>query len=326
MTPAAGQITALLADIGATNARFALSQDGRLGEVLTLPVAGFPTSYEAVAEALQRLGSAQVPQVAALAFAGPVDGARAVMTNAGWDTTVGELRQRFGFSQARLLNDYAALALSLDRLGPDDKVAIGPAVPQDAAEPQGTLAVLGPGSGLGVAALLPASPRPLPLVSEGGHVTMPAADRLETDLIAVLREDFGHVSAERLLSGPGLANLYRGLARLQGTAAEPLDPAEVTRRGLEGSDPLCRQALERFCLFLGTFAGDVALSYGARDGVFIGGGILPRFPDFFAASGFRARFEAKGRFRDYLATIPTWLITRPNAAFLGLAALAEQAA
>lgn len=322
-----GQKTALLADIGATNARFALLSEGGLGAVLTLAVESHETSYDAIAEALQRLGSAEVPQSAALAFAGPVGEEHATMTNAGWDTTADELRRRFGFSRIRLLNDYAALALSLDRLGDGDRRAIGtPAGWQAASAAPAPLAVLGPGSGLGVAALLPGTPHPRPLISEGGHVTMPAADHLEADLIAVLQREFGHVSAERVLSGPGLANIHRGLARLQGEDAPDLDPAEITRRGLDGGDPLCRQALERFCLLLGTFAGNVALSYGARGGVFLGGGILPRFPDFLAASGFRARFEDKGRFRDYLAEIPTWLITRPNAAFLGLAAACEHPA
>jgi glucokinase len=324
MTAAAGETTALLADIGATNARFALLKEGSPGEVLTFPVADHPTSYGAIAAALERLGSARVPQTAVLAFAGPVDEARAVMTNAGWDTTEGELRQRFGFSQVRLLNDYAALALSLDRLGDGDRLAIGPAGTAPAGTPPAPLAVLGPGSGLGVAALLPDEPYPRPLISEGGHVTMPATDRLEADLFALLWEDFGHVSAERLLSGPGLSNIHSGLARLQGAPAEVLDPAAVTQRGLESGDSLCRQALELFCLLLGTFAGNVALSYGARGGVYLGGGILPRFPEFLAGSGFRARFEDKGRFRSYLEGIPTWLITRPNAAFLGLAASAKQ--
>lgn len=317
----AGQRTALLADIGATNARFALLREGLLGEVLNLRVTDHATSYGAVEQALERLGCPETPQAAALAFAGPVSEARAEMTNAGWDTTVSELRRRFGFRQVRLLNDYTALALSLDRLGREDRRTIGPALPGSEGPAQGPLAVLGPGSGLGVAALLLTGTGSLPLVSEGGHATMPATDEVEAEIISLLRQDFGHVSGERLLSGPGLASLHHALARLQGSAEGPLDPAEVTRRGLAGDDPLCREALERFCLFLGTFAGNIALSYGARGGVFLGGGILPRFPDLLAASGFRARFEDKGRFRDYLSAIPTWLITRPNAAFLGLAAV-----
>ena len=314
-------MTALLADIGGTNARFALLlEDGAPGQVLHLPVADYPTAYDAAAAAMERLGCAQPPASAVLAFAGPVEGGRAVMTNAGWDTTAGELRQRFGFSRVRLLNDYAALALALEHLTEGDRLRIGPA----RASARGALAVLGPGSGLGVAALLPAEPHGLPLVSEGGHATMAAADGLEADLLAALREDFGHVSAERVLSGPGLANIHRGLARVQGRTVSPLSPAEITRLGLEGGDDLCRLALERFCLFLGGFAGNVALSYGAQGGVFLAGGILPRFPDFLAASGFRARFEDKGRFRDYLSAIPTWLITREDAAFVGLAAAARQ--
>ncbi len=313
-------MTALLADIGATNARFALLQDDACSPVLHLAVADYSSSYDAIASALELLDSPLVPQAAMLAFAGPVGEGRSIMTNAGWDTTVGELRQRFGFSHVRLLNDYAALALSLDRLGDNDKLCIGLARP----DAQGTRAVLGPGSGLGVAALIPAQPHALPLVTEGGHMTMSAADCLDADLIAVLREDLGHVSAERLLSGPGLVNIYKGLGLIQHTAVESLSPAEVTRRGLDGSDELCRLTLERFCLLLGSFAGNVALSYGAQGGLFLGGGILPRFPKFLAASGFRERFEDKGRFHDYLSAIPTWLITRSDAAFVGLAAAARQ--
>ncbi|MGD1878953.1 MAG: glucokinase [Kiloniellaceae bacterium] len=320
MSAAGGPLTALLADVGGTNARFALMQNGQPGPALHLAVADYPTAYDAVAAAMMQFGCRQVPQAAVFAFAGPVDDARAVMTNAGWDTTIGELRQRFGFSHVRLLNDYAAMALALTHFTDGDTLGIGPTQPAA----HGPRAVFGPGSGLGVAALVPAEPHDVPLISEGGHATMPAADALEAELLAVLREDFGHVSAERLLSGPGLANIHRGLARLQGATSAPLSAAEITRRGLDGSDDLCRLALDRFCLFLGSFAGNVALSYGAQGGVFLAGGILPRFPDFLAASGFRARFEDKGRFRDYLAAIPTWLIVRPDAAFVGLAAAARQ--
>lgn len=312
-------MSALLADIGGTNARFALL-DGALGPVIRLPVADYPSAYDAVAAALEQLGAGRPPSAAVLAFAGPVDAARAVMTNAGWDTTAEGLRARFGFAEICLLNDYAALALGLEHLGEADHRRIGPARPAA----RGALAVLGPGSGLGVAALLPGEDGGRPLVSEGGHATMPAADGLDAELLAVLREEFGHVSAERVLSGPGIANIHRGLARLQRRSAAPLGPEAITRLGVEGSDDLCRLTLERFCLLLGCFAGNVALSYGAQGGVFLAGGILPRFPEFLAASGFRARFEDKGRFRDYLSAIPTSLITRPHAAFVGLMAAARR--
>lgn len=312
-------MSALLADIGGTNARFALF-DGSLGPVIRLRVADYPTAYDAAAEALRQLGCAQPPASAVLAFAGPIEAERAVMTNTAWDTSTAELRRRLGFSRVRLLNDYAALALGLEHFTDGERRLIGPARP----EAHGALAVLGPGSGLGVAALLPGEPDGLPLVSEGGHSTMPAADDLEADLLALLREDLGHVSAERVLSGPGLANIHGGLARLHGREAAPLGPDDITRLALDGSDDLCRLTLERFCLFLGSFAGDVALTLGARGGVYLAGGILPRFPDFLAASGFRARFEDKGRFCDYLGAIPTWLIVRPHAAFVGLAEAARR--
>jgi glucokinase len=312
--------TALLADIGGTNARFALSAGDSHGPVLRLPVAEHATSYDAVAAALERLGGTSRPETAVLAFAGPTSEARADMTNAGWTTTADELRRRFGFRHVRLLNDYAALSLGLAHLTDADRRAIGPARPPA----RGPLAVLGPGSGLGVGALLSEGPRAVALVSEGGHATMPAVDEVEVQIFALLHEEFGHVSAERVLSGPGLVNLYRCVARLDGAAAEPLDAAAVTQRGLAGSDPRCTRALEHFCLLLGTFAGNTALTLGAHGGVFLAGGILPRFPDFLAASGFRRRFEDKGRLSGYLAAIPTWLVTRPDAAFVGLCAAARE--
>jgi glucokinase len=318
--------TALLADIGGTNARFALAQKGAPEEVITLAVADYPTAYDAAGAALERLGAATRPGTAVLAFAGPVADGCSTMTNAGWNTTAEELRRRFGFGEVRLLNDYAALALSLAHLGPPDFRLIGPQHPDCKLDRRKTLAVLGPGSGLGVAALLPGRPHPLPLVTEGGHATMAAADSEEAALLDLLRGQLGHVSAERLLSGPGLVNLFEGLAALRRLPAQRLTAAEITQAAVDGSDELCRVTLEHFCRLLGCFAGNVALTFGATGGVFLGGGILPRFPDFLAASGFRARFEEKGRFTDYLAAIPTALITRPDAAFLGLAAAARQLA
>ncbi len=320
MSGAPEQVTAVLADIGGTNARFALVEEGNTSEVLHLNVADHESAYDALNTALDQFGAPQPPPTAVLAFAGPVDASHAFMTNTGWETRTDELRQRFGFSHVELMNDYAALALGLSQFTDDDRHQIGP----KSENATGNLAVIGPGSGLGVAALLPNVTNHLALVGEGGHTTVPAASDLEAALIAVLRKRLGHVSAERLLSGPGLVNIYQALAQLDGTAAEAYRPAEVTRRGLEGSDDLCRRALERFCAFLGSFSGNMALCYGARGGVYLGGGILPRFPEFLAASEFRERFEAKGRLRSYLSGIPTWLITRPDATFAGLAVAARR--
>lgn len=314
------QATAVLADIGGTNARFALVQDRQVGAVHHLAVADHQTAYDALAAALELFGVTSAPRAAVLAFAGPVNAERAQMTNAGWETNADELSRRFGFAHVKLMNDYAALALGLDRFTAEDRHLIGPPL----AGSGRTLAVVGPGSGLGVAALIPTASNSLPLVCEGGHSTIPAADQFEAEILERLRDDFGHVSAERVLAGPGLANLYRAIARIEGQPMEAIGPAEVTRRGLDDSDALCRKALECFCRFLGSFTGNMALTYGAQAGVYLGGGILPRFPAFLAASGFRSRFESKGRLSGYLSEIPTWLITRPDAAFAGLAVAANR--
>ena len=320
MTTTPGEATAVLADIGGTNARFALLHAEETGPVLHLSVADHDTAYDALAAALDRFGVQSSPPTAVLAFAGPVDPEHAQMTNTGWQTTAGELGRRFGFANVKLINDYAALALGLNQFAGQDRRPIG----RPRAASVGTLAVVGPGSGLGVAALIPSSPHPLPLVCEGGHATIAAANQLESDLIAILRERFGHVSAERLLSGPGLVNIHGALARLEGTKAPAIDAAQITQQGLDGTNPLCRRVLETFCGLLGSFAGNMALCYGAHAGVYLGGGILPRFPEFLAASEFRSRFESKGRLTDYLGAIPTWLITRPDATFTGLAVSARQ--
>ena len=309
-----------MADIGGTNARFALVEEDGTSEVMHLNVADHQSAYDALTAAMDHFGVPEAPPKAVLAFAGPVDTSHAFMTNTGWETRTDELRQRFGFSHVELMNDYAALALGLTQFTDDDRHPIGPKFENAT----GNLAVIGPGSGLGVAALLPNMTNHLALVGEGGHMTVPAASDLEADLIAVLRRRLGHVSAERLLSGPGLVNIYQALAQLDGAAAEAYSPAEVTRLGLAGSDDLCRRVLEQFCAFLGSFAGNMALCYGARGGVYLGGGILPRFPEFLAISEFRDRFEAKGRLRSYLSEIPTWLITRPDATFAGLAVAAHR--
>jgi glucokinase len=194
----------------------------------------------------------------------------------------------------------------------------------------GALAVIGPGTGLGVSGLV-ADGRGgwRVIVGEGGHVTLPAATAREASLLAVLRERFGHVSAERALSGPGLVNLYDAACRLDGEAPEALLPAQVMARSEPGTaehSVQCEEALRVFAALLGTVAGNVALTLGARGGVFIGGGIVPRLGARFATLPFRARFEDKGRFRGYLEAIPTWVITAESPALLGAARALDSAA
>lgn len=308
--------TALLADIGGTNARFALLRNGRIGEIERYAVAAHPDLASAARHFLAGLRPAVAVDRAAIAVAGPVSHGEARLTNANWQVSARALSHAFGWSPVAVLNDFAAIALALPRLRADDLVPIG----NGEAEGGAPLAVLGPGTGLGVAGLIPTRPAPVPLVTEGGHVTMPAADDDDALVIGRLRQRYGHVSAERILSGHGLVTLYGVLAEFEGREAPEVDAAAVVDAACRGDDALARAALDRFCAMLGTVAGDLALTVGARGGVYIAGGMVPRFIGLLRASEFRERFEAKGRFREYLAAVPTWVVTRPDPTFLGLAA------
>jgi len=186
------------------------------------------------------------------------------------------------------------------------------------------MAVLGPGTGLGVACFVPGSQTSIVIASEGGHATMAATSEREDAIIDYLRREFSHVSAERVISGSGLENLYRAVITIDGNEAPKRNAAEITNAALDGTCPTARAALDLFCTMLGTFAGNVALMFGARGGVFIAGGIAPRLTEYIARSEFRARFEHKGRFRQYLASIPSSIIVHPAATFLGLRSIAER--
>lgn len=306
--------TLLLADIGGTNARFALARGGRLVARSVLHVAGVSGPVPALGAFLDQADPKPRPRVAALAVAGPVRGGRARLTNSGWRVDAAALRARFGFREVVLVNDFEALAWAVPRLKPRHWLSLG----GGRAAPGAPVAVLGPGTGLGMAAWIPDAAGPKVLTTEGGHVTIPAADGGDARMLEVLRGRFGHVSAERVLSGDGLVHLYETIGALEGQAAAPADAAAISARALAGTCPLCKRALEAFCAMLGTFAGDAALSLGARGGVYLAGGISPQIADALAGSAFRARFEAKGRFRAYMAAIPTRLVIHPAPAFLGL--------
>lgn len=309
----------LIADIGGTNVRFALvGDDSSIAAVEELRCAEFPTLLEAC-ERYLRGTDAQRPKHAALAVASPVTGDRVQMTNHPWTFSIEETRRQLGLDTLDVINDFIAVALGLPHLTGADVRRLG----GGEADPRATLAVLGAGTGLGMAGLVrtPGGGR-VPVSSEGGHVTLAAMDDREAALLAVLRGRFGHVSAERVLSGPGLVNLYQAIAALDGRPADPgITPAECTGRAIAGTCPISVETLELFCRMLGTVAGNVALMLDARGGVFIGGGIVPKLGCAFDRSGFRRRFEEKGRFSGYLAMIPTAVITRPLPAFVGLAAL-----
>jgi glucokinase len=308
----------LLGDIGATNARLSLLANGAFGPVAGFEVARYPKFADAVAEFLKpHRNGAQVTQ-ALIAAAGPVEDGRCTLTNCQWIIDAAELKSTFGLARAHVLNDFEATARSLPRLTEKDLWPIG----RGQAVPGAPMVVLGPGTGLGVAGLVDGTV----VATEGGHASMAGTSRREDALIDQLRQEFGHVSAERLISGAGLENIYRANAALDGTQVPPRTAAEITKAALAGTCPSARAALDAFCAFLGAFAGNVALTLGARGGVYIAGGIAPRIGAFMADSAFRARFEAKGRFRSYLEAIPTNIIIHPAATFVGLSSLAGDAA
>ncbi|MFT4121735.1 glucokinase [Bradyrhizobium sp.] len=310
----------LLADIGGTNARFALSEGDKIGPIDYVKVADFPTVGEAIADVLARRAGDGRPSRAVLAVAGPVTNNRCVMTNSPWIIDGNELQPALGFDRVHVLNDFEVVAWSLPALQPADLIPLGG---QDglAGEP---LLVVGPGTGFGVSCLVERHGARLAVVTEAGHATLPAEDEREERVIASLRRRLGHVSIERgALSGSGLQSLYEALGEVDGIQAPQRDAAGITKAALDGSCALSRATLDMFCAILGSVAGNLTVTFGARGGVYIAGGIAPRFPEFLAASAFRTRFEAKGRFKDYLRNIPTRLVVKPDASFLGLQVFAD---
>lgn len=320
----------LVADIGGTNARFGwmARPDTGVTHVRSLPCAAHAGPTEAasayLAELRERLGSGfEAPRAAAWAVATPVTGDRVTLTNSGWSFSRHAARVGLGLERLDVLNDFEALALALPSLQPSQRRPVG-CTPRPA--PGGVLAVVGPGTGLGVAALLPHRGAWVAVPGEGGHATLAPADDLESAVLAAARREFAHVSAERLLSGIGLPVLHRAIAAVEGRVADTLSAEHIVERGIAGSDAPCGRTLDLFCALLGSFAGNVALTVGARGGLYVGGGIVPRLGERFFSSRFRERFEAKGRYRPYLQAIPTHLITDTMAALTGAGAALAQAA
>lgn len=330
----------LLADIGGTNARFGWvgAPGAPVSQVQRLSVPGFAGPAQAAAAYLDSLARQlgahyRAPRRAAFAVATAVAGDQIDFTNSHWAFSRAEVQAALRLDGLLMLNDFESLALSLPCLTPDQVRAHGVAPPPTAAGVEAgaarrTLAVVGPGTGLGVGAVVGTRSGWVALPGEGGHATLAAADTLESALLACVRQQYAHVSAERLLSGIGLPLLHRSMGQVLGRATgqpgQALTSAEIVDAAEAGSDAACGQTLDMFCALLGGFAGNVALTLGARGGLYIGGGIVPRFADRFFASAFRERFEAKGRFRDYLAAIPTALITDTLVALSGAALAIEQ--
>jgi glucokinase len=309
----------LLGDIGATNARFAELTAGQLSQMKSFEVAAFRTFEEVVQAFVDGRGSDGDFTNALFAVAGPIESGRSTLTNTSWIVDPRQLSNSFGFD-VQIVNDFQAVAHSLPALTPADLRGIGGGKSQEGA-PRG---VLGPGSGLGVACCIETSGYPLVVPSEGGHSTLAGNNDREDAILRNLRQRFGHASAERALSGPGLENIYQAIARLDGHNLAQATAAEITRRALNHESEPAYEALSIFCALLGSFAGNVALTFNARGGIYIAGGISPRIVDFLISSEFRVRFEAKGRFRHFLERIPCFIIIHPAAAFLGLKALTEE--
>ncbi|MFD1539542.1 glucokinase [Nonomuraea guangzhouensis] len=308
----------LVADIGGTNARFGLvtSPGARPSHVAVLAGAEYDTLPEAVAAYLAEHAGGVRPGAACLAVAGPVEGDRYTLTNSAWSGSASDL----GLPYAVLLNDFEALAVSLPHLEPGDLASLGGPEPA-----HGVKAVLGPGTGLGVAGLVPADGGWTPVPGEGGHVTVPVFDDREREIVRALRAGgLDHVVAEHVLSGPGLVRLHRALAEVNGVNPPSLSVSDIVARL---DDSLCAETVEVFCGMLGSFAGNVALTLGARGGVYLGGGVLPRIVERVRTSDFRARFADNPDMAGYLSAIATTLIVAPQPALTGAAAwLAQRAA
>ncbi|SIS36654.1 glucokinase [Insolitispirillum peregrinum] len=310
---------AVIGDIGGTNARFAIVFDQQPGwhHEQTLAVRDHPSLADALTAYLGGLSLPSAPSRAALCVACPVLGDQVALTNSPWTFSQQALRQQMGWDRLTVVNDFVGNALACPHLTAADRVSIG----EGSSVAGFPVAVLGPGTGLGVALLVPTPDSHwLPVATEGGHVTLAARTDDEADILARIRADLrakgqdDHVSAEHLLCGSGLALLHQTLSGMENALA----PAEVTARALAGSDPHAQQALTLFCSFLGSVAGNLALSSGALGGVVLMGGILPRILPFFQASPFRAAFEDKGRFRSYLHDVRCDVVVHPYPALVGL--------
>ncbi|MFT7558748.1 MAG: glucokinase [Flavobacteriales bacterium] len=314
----------IVADIGGTNARFALVTEKQgdryvIENVNILQGANYARLEDALAAYIDGLAGIK-PKAACIAIAGPVKGDLISMTNLAWSFSKEKVRTQFGLDAFEVLNDFGALAVATSRLTDDHLITVKEGVRVDPANK----AILGPGTGLGVAGLASNGANWLPIPSEGGHVNIAPASVEECEVIKASIARLGHVSAEAFLSGPGLVNLYTAVSDVNGRKAQCFEPKDVSAKGLDGSNEDCVAALKHFCAFLGTVSGNLALTYGALGGVYIAGGIVPRLIDFLKDSDFAERFSNKGIMSHYVKDIPVELISFDQTAYLGAAGWLEQ--
>ena len=315
----------LIGDIGGTNARFALADRNSPGfsDAMTLQCADYATADAAIKDYLESV-SAPSPDVICLAAAGPIVDQRVRFTNNPWSIAADELAEDFSSSSVRLLNDFEAIAYSIPFLKPEDCLPIGLPESMNLDKEHYTVAVLGPGTGLGTVGLRKHGELLIPITGEGSHSGFAPESQVQVDILTALRERFDRVSAERLVSGPGLENIYWALARIHGEKRPQLSAADIFARTIDNSDPRAAEAVQVFFEVLGQYAGDLALTLGAKDGIFVAGGISQRYPDLLTNSRFRSGFESKGRHRSIVERIPTQLILHEQPGLLGASYCALQ--
>lgn len=318
--------TLLIADIGGTNARFALANPNApaFSQEQTLQCADFPSVEAAIAHYLDQVG-ATAPTVICLAAAGPVVDQHIRVTNNHWVLAVDDLSTTFSTDAVRLMNDFEAIAWSIPALAKDDCLPVG--LPDAKPLPDGdySVAIVGPGTGLGAVGLRRHGDSLIPIAGEASHAGFAPETRVQLDVFVALREQFDRVSSERLVSGSGLENIYWALGQVHGDKLPKLAAAEIFAAA-EQSDDHAAEAVALFFEVLGQFAGNLALALGANDGVYIAGGIVRRYPDLFVNSRFRSGFESKGRHRVIMEAIPTQLIMHPQPGLLGASYVAQEMA
>ncbi len=306
----------LIADIGATNARFALADEDGVSHERVLPCKDYPGIVEAVRAYLEQVQIPQAPSVASFAIAGPVQGDQFKMVNHDWAFSIEATRQELGLERFHLMNDFEAIALAIPCLGDADLFKVGEGAPVKG-QPIG---IVGPGTGLGVASLVWGGDRYIAVPGEGGHASAVAQTQREYDVFAYLYRKYHHVSVERVCSGKGLVNVYDALRAIDGREDLPArDAQEISRAALDKACPLCVEALDMMIGFLGNVSGNLALTLGAHGGIYLAGGIIGKLGlEWFAQSRYLEAFVSKGRYKDYLRAIPNYVVTHPYPAFVGL--------
>lgn len=313
--------TTLAIDIGGTNIRLGLLEAGSLRPsfVRSFKINEFASLAEVMTLFLNLAPTHQLKQ-AAIDVATPVTQDTIKLTNHAWTFSIREIRKHFGFERLKVINDFTAMALSIPLLEPNELKQVG----GGAADPDGAIALLGAGTGLGVSGLIRSAAGWYPLSGEGGHVTLGARNARELAIFSAFWEKYDHMSAERLLSGTGLEEFYQVICRLDGKTPEPLQPADISGRAIAQTCSACMETMSLFCEWFGIVAANLTLSLGATGGVYIGGGIVPNLGEYFINSGFRAAFETKGRFKGYMQKVPVYLIDADNPALRGAAASLHQ--